>query len=80
MDLYLTLKKLCSMEQDLELTDQLMRYGDEGGKTIVTMPAKRLAKRKSSNAAWPIKSDGAPDFASMTADQRLAYHTARLKQ
>jgi len=69
-----------SLEQDLELTEQSMRYGDEGGKTIVTMPAKRLAKRKSSNAAWPTKSDGAPDFVSMTADQRLAYHTARLKQ
>ena len=69
-----------SLEQDLELTEQSMRYGDEGGKTIVTMPAKRLAKRKSSNAAWPTKADGAPDFASMTADQRLAYHTARLKQ
>ena len=69
-----------SLEQDLELTEQSMRYGDEGGKTIVTMPGKRLAKRNTPNAAWPTKADGAPDFASMTADQRLAYHTARLKQ
>ena len=54
-----------------------MRYGDEGGKTIVTMPP---AKRNTPAASWPTKANGAPDFASMTADQRLAYHSARLKQ
>ena len=61
-----------------------MRYGDEGGKTIVTMLANPMAKRKPKaskpDAVWPTKANGRPDFASMTADQRLAYHTARLKR
>ena len=46
----------------------------------MTMPAKRLAKRNTPAASWPTKANGGPDFASMTADQRLAYHSARLKQ
>ena len=72
------------LEQDLELTEQSMRYGDTGGKPSVAIRNNPLAKRKPESpqpdAAWPTKPGGAPDFASMSADQRLAYHTARLKQ
>jgi hypothetical protein len=31
-------------------------------------------------ANWPTKSDGGPDFAKMTSQQRLAYHSARLNR
>ena len=72
------------LEKDLELTEQSMSYGDEGGKTSETMPANPKVKRKPKaskpDADWPTKAGGRPDFASMTAAQRLAYHTARLKR
>jgi hypothetical protein len=73
------------LEKDLELTEQSMRYGDEGGKTSVTMPANPLAKRTKPadeatlvDSTWPTKADGRPDFAAMTPVQRLAYHSQRL--
>ena len=59
-----------------------MRYGDEGGKTSVTMPANPMAKRKPKaskpDAVWPTKANGRPDFTAMTPGQRLAYHSQRL--
>ena len=71
-----------SLEQDLELTEQSMRYGDTGGRPSVAIRNNPLAKSKPQSsqpdAAWPTKPGGTPDFASMSADQRLAYHTARL--
>ncbi len=71
-----------SLEQDLELTEQSMRYSDTGGSPSVAIRNNPLTKNKpispQSDTAWPTKSSGAPDFASMSADQRLAYHTARL--
>ena len=75
-----------TLEKDLELTEQSMRYGDEGGKTSITMTQNPLAKHNKSNVKsdsvansdWPKDVNGRPDFASMTADQRLAYHTRRL--
>ena len=69
-----------SLEQDLELTEQSMRYGGEAGKTSVTMAANPLANSKPTNVGWPIKPNGSPDFTSMTADQRLTYYRARLKE
>ena len=71
-----------SLEEDLELTQQSMRYGDAGGRPSVAIRNNPLAKRKTESpqpdATWPTKPSGAPDFRSMSADQRLAYHTARL--
>ena len=66
----------------MELTEQSMRYSDTGGSPSVTIRNNPLAKSKTRplqlDAAWPTKPSGAPDFGSMSADQRLAYHTARL--
>jgi len=71
-----------SLEEDLKLTEQSMRYGDTGGSPSVAIRNNPLAKRKTESpqpdAAWPTKPNGVPDFGSMSADQRLAYHTARL--
>ena len=63
-----------------------MRYGNEEGKTSITMKENPLAKQNKSNTKsdalansdWPKDINGRPDFASMTSDQRLAYHTRRL--
>ena len=71
-----------SLEEDLELTQQSMRYGDAGGTPSVAIRNNPLAKRKTESsqpeATWPTKPNGVPDFGSMSADQRLAYYTARL--
>ncbi len=71
-----------SLEHDLELTEQSMRYSDTGGSPSVAIRNNPLAKRKPEPASvvWPTKPGGEPDFASMSADHRLAYHTARLRQ
>ena len=70
-----------SLEQDLELTEQSMRYSDTGGKPSVAIRNNPLAKHKPRpSATWPTKPGGTPDFASMTPAQRLSYHTARLKR
>jgi len=31
-------------------------------------------------STWSTRSDGSPDFAKMTSEQRLAYHKARLNK
>jgi len=74
-----------SLEKDLKLTEQSMCYGNECGKTSVTMPGNPLVKRTKPadeativDSAWPTKADGRPDFAAMTPVQRLAYHSQRL--
>jgi hypothetical protein len=64
----------------LELTEQSMRYSDTGGKPSVAIRNNPLAKHKQPSATWPTKPGGKPDFASMSADQRLSYHTTRLQQ
>ncbi len=72
-----------SLEQDLELTEQSMRYSDTGGSPSVAICNNPLASKTESpqsDAAWPTKSSGVPDFGSMSAAQRLIYHTTRLKQ
>jgi hypothetical protein len=73
-----------SLEQDLELTEQSMRYSDTGSRSSVGISNNPLAKHRQVSpqpgTAWPTKSSGAPDFASMSADERLAYHTSRLNQ
>ena len=75
-----------ALEKDLELTEQSMRYGHESCKTSITLSKNPLAKQSrsenksqsSTNSDWPKDVNGRPDFASMTADQRLTYHTRRL--
>ena len=72
-----------SLEQDLELTEQSMRYSDTGGISSVAIRNNPLASKTESpqlDAAWPTKPSGVPDFGSMSAAQRLTYHTTRLKQ
>ena len=75
-----------TLEKDLELTEQSMRYGDDGCKTIINITKNPIAKQSrsenksqsSTNSDWPKDVNGRPDFSSMTADQRLAYYTGRL--
>ena len=100
------------IDQDLELTEQAMRYAADGN-AVTSFPKNPLANRGSnpkpenrnpkptdsshrkqqfpvvpvrkslktdSRIKWPLKPGGFPDFDAMTSDQRLAYHTARLKR
>ncbi|MED5454327.1 MAG: hypothetical protein VX961_07355 [Verrucomicrobiota bacterium] len=74
-----------TLEKDLELTEQTMRYGSEGNKTSITITKNPLVKKDKVNTKskitdidWPTEVDGRPDFGAMTPDQRLAYHTRRL--
>jgi hypothetical protein len=54
-----------SLEDDLELQTNVMSYGGNG-RTINVPPAPA-----------PAAANGTPDFAKMTAAQRIAYHKAR---
>lgn len=62
------------LEEDLKLTDQSMSYE----RASSTTSQARVSTRATTVGAWPKRADGAPDFASMTSAQRLAYDAARL--
>jgi hypothetical protein len=82
------------LDQDMQMTDTALSYGGSGATISIPRGAVGVAKRavvptaaKPGAAAsgangdgldYPTKPDGAPDFANMTPDQRLAYHRARL--
>ena len=88
----LGLKPNRPLEDDMQLTDQSISYG--GSTRAVSIPATvrpaaTAGGRPGSgaaaatgdgngNGAYPTRADGLPDFARMTPEQRLAYHTARL--
>jgi len=72
-----------TLEEDMQLTEQSLSYGGSGTtisipRTTAVPPAPEPAPTTSANGDYPRKPDGAPDFAAMTSDQRLAYHKARL--
>jgi hypothetical protein len=66
-----------SLEVDLTLQTSVMSYG--GSSRTISLPASN----GNTTAAAPANSrefTGAPDFAAMTSEQRLAYHLQRLNQ
>jgi hypothetical protein len=63
-----------TLEDDLRLTSQAMSYG--GSSSAVTVPAK--PEPAPASPAPSVVSNGRPDFSSMDAAQRLAYHRQRL--
>jgi len=70
--------------RDCELTEASASYG--GSTTTISIPAKQgdSTGTGAANGAEPVPLDhpktpsGAPDFAKMTSEQRLAYHRKRL--
>ena len=79
-----------SLDEDLVITNQAMSYDNtaRSKSTIIVKkpePSSKVqpsspAGKTTTSALWPVKSNGQPDFAAMTADQRLAFYTSRLKQ
>jgi len=78
-----------SLEDDLKLTDAAMSYGETSRRAVVTVPKQNGAtdSGRTGNStgatvtdSWPRKADGAPDFAAMNSEQRLAYDQWRLKR
>ncbi|HEX5219339.1 MAG TPA: hypothetical protein VFZ59_07200 [Verrucomicrobiae bacterium] len=82
-----------ALEEDLKLTDQAMSYDSSQSRRaavevrnnpLATVPAGApIVSRDLTSAAtgdWPKLPDGAPNFAGMTSDQRLAYDQWRFKR
>lgn len=76
-----------SLEEDSKLTDQAMSYDSSAARrATVTMPPSATDRQspvtepKESAAPQPERGIAAPDFASMTSAQRLAYDQQRLRQ
>src|ERR1051325_1350796 len=78
-----------SLEEDSKLTDQAMSYEGAPNRRSTVVPnspspiADRQAasrERRTAGLEWPKLGDGSPDFARMTAAQRLAYNTWRLER
>jgi len=83
-----------SLQDDMQLTDAAVSYGGSGTTISIPSPVQAAARpqapvqRAASRpqaatngngaASYPTRSDGLPDFARMTSEQRLAYHRARL--
>ncbi len=75
----LNIRPLRSLDEDLTLQTSVMSYAGNG--TMVSLPgrAKPQAVSAASNSHSPVSiTEASPDFASMTSDERLAYHRARL--
>lgn len=69
------IKPKLPLEKDLELTDQTMSYEGASTRSTVSM---RGSSSPAQSRTWPALANGAPDFDSMTAAERLAYDRARL--
>jgi hypothetical protein len=75
-----------TLAEDSQTTDQAMSYdGSATKRSTVEVRNNPLAKTKTETAGqatvaanWPKRANGAPDFDSMTSEQRLAYDRARL--
>jgi hypothetical protein len=90
------IKPKLPLEKDLELTEQAMSYeGRSNARSSITMPRQvparpgihagtqgsaRSATGIPQPLAWPVLSNGAPDFEKMDADQRRAYDHHRLSR
>jgi hypothetical protein len=61
-----------TLNEDLQLQTNVMSYGGNGA--VVSLPARPAAATAKRQAAI---ADDQPDFANMTAAQKLAYHRAR---
>src|SRR5207302_9769229 len=59
-----------SLEEDMELQTGVMSYGGNG--TTIGLPMK-----KKEAGAKTLAKNGEPDFATMTAAQKIAFHKAR---
>jgi len=67
------------LEEDLTLQSNVMSYGGNGRTISVGRPS--VAENKTDNSITRrAPSDEAPDFAAMSADERLAYHRDRLNR
>jgi hypothetical protein len=78
-----------TLADDLVITEQAMSYdGSAVQKSKIEVRNNPLAKKPAAgsvtktaaDADWPKKENGKPDFSSMSADQRRAYHRSRLKR
>ena len=65
-----------SLEDDLKLQTNVMSYGGSG--TVISLPTP--SAEKSETTASPTSEAGRPNFAKMSASERLGYHQERLKR
>jgi len=74
------------LAQDMQLTSGITSYAGSG--TTISIPSRPAAGGGGSSVSlpvgtdgsYPLRPDGAPDFARMTPAQRLAYHRNRLNK
>ncbi len=80
------------LEEDCKQTDTALSYGGSSSTVSVPRTVRTTAGRSSeksespaaasagTNGSYPTLPNGLPDFAHMTPQQRLAYHSERLNQ
>lgn len=69
-----------SLEDDLTLQTNVMSYG--GSSRIISLPPQSSSpeSERTSGRSRPVEESRGPDFSSMSSEERLAYHRARLNQ
>ncbi len=84
----LNIKPYRSLEEDMQMTTGVMSYGNAGSQARipVKIPSARgrstgngFRKKTASSSSAGASAPAAPDFSSMTKDDRLAYFRNRLK-
>src|SRR5262245_60540628 len=74
----LGIKPQRSLDEDMTLQSGVMSYGGNG--KVIGVPPRLAPVRRTGAGAKPAKpttSNGEPDFAKMTAAEKIAYHKAR---
>ena len=72
----LKIKPYRALKEDLELTITASSYA--GGGSAVSLSKPAATKAVIANPAFPIKTDGSPDFKKMTAAQKVIYARKRI--
>ena len=76
-----------TLGEDMQMTTGVTSYGGSGSTISIPSTVRTSAGRgpgairpAAVPGSYPLGANGAPDFAKMTPDERLAYHSARLDQ
>lgn len=76
-----------TLQEDMQMTTGVTSYGGSGSTISIPATVRTSAGRgpgaikpAAVPGSYPLGANGSPDFAKMTPDERLAYHSARLDQ
>jgi hypothetical protein len=74
----LQIKPYRALNEDLQLSSNAMSYGGSSGGAKTKVQGKTMIAKPAAAGAFPMTSNGAPDFKKMTGAQKVAYSRQRI--